>query len=210
MAALLQYFQALLGRRGFFVALVIVALGAFAIEYSSAITAYFNAYIQSQVADVAEKKAAGEADKAAEDARSAKAAADNATALRLAEAQERAALAQKAAADAEAAAAVARNSAVLQEGLARKAQEEADNLRQKNKMLRSYTDGSRDGDLRDEMMDLLGFRKSPAARQQEADAPANQPQVPPKCRQPFANWQGYTFHAAFALTDDGDCVWSSA
>ena len=113
MAALLTYFQALLGRRGFIVALVIVMLGAFVIEYSNSIAAYFNAYMQSQLAAVSQEKAKGEADKVAEDARSAKAAADNAERLRVAEAEERAQLAKKAAADAEAARAAADNAAKL-------------------------------------------------------------------------------------------------
>ncbi len=153
------------------------------------------------------------AKKAAADAETARATADNAGKLRLAEAEERTQLAKKAAADAETARATADNSARLQAGLAAKAQEEAETQRQKNKILRAFTDG---GGSADEMvqrdfnrqMNILGMGNDPAPQQRRSEAAVNAPQVPPKCRQPFGNWQGYTSHAAFALTDDGECVWN--
>ena len=69
MAALLAYFQALLGRKAFIVALAVAALGAFSFEYSNVFSAYFNAYIQDQLAAVSKEKAKGEADLAAAAAR---------------------------------------------------------------------------------------------------------------------------------------------
>ena len=271
MLGVLTYFQALLGRRGFIVALIIVALAPLVWEYSGAFTGYFNAYIQRQLAAVSEEKAKGEADKAAEDARSAKAAADNAERLRVAEAEERVQLAKKAAfdaeaakelakkaaadaeaarevannaaklrlaeanertelavkaaadaeaakelakkaaADAETARATADNSARMQAGLAAKAQEEAETQRQKNKILRAFTDG---GGSADEMvqrdfnrqLNVLGMGNDPAPRQQE-DTPTNQPQVPPKCRQAYANWQ-VRAHGVFASIGNGNCAWN--
>ena len=110
----------------------------FGCEYSGAITGYFNAYIQSQLAAVSQEKAKGEADKAAEDARSAKAAADNAERLRVAEAEERVQLAKKAAFDAEAAKELAKKAAADAET----AREVADNAA-KLRLAEAEEDGAR-------------------------------------------------------------------
>lgn len=279
MAALLQYFQLLLGRKGLIFALAIAAIGAFAYEYSNVFSAYFNAYTQSQLAAVATEKTKGEADKAAQDARSAKAAADNAerlrvaeaeertqlakkaafdaqkaaadseaaraaadnagklrlaeaneraelakkaaadaeaaraaadnaAKLRLAEAEEKAQLAKKAAADAETARATADNSARMQASLAAKTQEEAETQRLQNKLIRENTDHKL---TRADLFDYMGLGPSsaPAPQQQEDEAPANTLQVPPKCRQAFANWR-VVAHGAFASMDDGYCAWNGS
>jgi hypothetical protein len=60
-----------------------------------------------------------------------------------------------------------------------------------------------------------GYNQKCAHLRSEANAQANAAtaapsQVPPKCRQNYADWQGYTFHAAFAVTNTGGCVWSPA
>ena len=350
MLGVLTYFQALLGRRGFIVALIIVALAPLVWEYSGAFTGYFNAYIQRQLAAVSEEKAKGEADKAAEDARSAKAAADNAERLRVAEAEERVQLAKKAAADAETARAAADNAARLRLAeanertelakkaaadaeaaraaadnaarlrlaeanerteLAKKAAADAETARevakvshemqaatvaakeaearkldgeatqaqviacafdtskcspenkriiagetsvggrvfalktaqqqqlaetslstaanpapanmaaafereiQASRKLSGWGDGGNEapanlvrslegsGNLSDP------FASGPARRSSAAnEAPATAQQLSPECRQHFAEWQGFTSHAAFAVLDDGDCRWN--
>jgi len=195
--------------------------------YAEAILAYKNtedAKTATEIANNAAKLKLAEAEeraqlakKAAADAEASRAAADNAAKLKLAEAEERTQLAKKAAADAEKAKEDAKTAAAIAENSKRRQQAEADDAEAKARF------DSADANIQEYVSGLLAhpsgkglatdmtnatLPKALGGHGYQAAAQPDLSQIQPKCRQPFADWQSYTSHAAFAVYGAGECVWS--
>ena len=170
--------------------------------------------------------------KAAEDAAAARAAADNAAKLRLAEAEERLQKSRTAKAEADVspdmqAATLAAKQAEARklDGEATKAQfiacaMDASKCTPEQRCIIEGQDnvGSRVSELSLALTEkLMGKTSLELSRNRKCadlrdatqyEQPQIPPQVPPRCRPLFADWQRSDAHTAFALTNTGNCVWS--
>jgi hypothetical protein len=170
------------------------------------------------------------AKKAAADAEAARAAADNAAKLRLAEAEERLQKSRTAKAEADVSPEMQAATVAAKQAEARKLDGEATqaqyiacamDVSKCTPEQRCITEGITDAGKRGYVLNLaaadrfmggnsifngMGYNKACLhLADKEQPAPS---QIPPNCRQDFANWQRYKSHAAFAVQDSGYCAWN--